>query len=192
MEIILAFILISVLSIGLFLAASVALEILLRPHKKRIFADWLKKQRCKIHSVLQKRWQKLRFLVRYHRNNKLLRGHDFLASLWLDQVQGKKPSTALIAQLVAGATQVEKEDGRKFDGRPIRQGWMSRNDFDAYFAFVDEYGPLDVRYRALIQQASYFKLKRCPAMAGFTSLNGLHHPSESSALRDLVYELSID
>lgn len=127
--------------------------------------------------------------VRYYTDKSLLRGHDFVASLWFDCIKNKDPDRGLVAKIVAGATQVEKESGRKYDARPIRQGWMTKQDYEDYFAFVDQYGSLDVRYRILFQQTAYFKIKQTPGFEGATSTSRLHEPAENKGLRELAYEI---
>lgn len=127
--------------------------------------------------------------IRYYANKKLLRDHDFVASLWVDFVKDKTPNIATVAKIVAAATQVEKNKGRKFDGRPIRQGWMTEADFAAYFAFLDGFGSVEMRYRAMFQQTAYFKLKSLSQSRGLISADNLQNPVPNSALCNLAYEI---
>lgn len=126
---------------------------------------------------------------RYYTDKTLLRGHDFVASLWFDYIKDKDPDREVVAKIVAGATRTEKESGRKFDGRPIKQGWMTKKDFEDYFAFVDCYGSLETRYRILFQQTAYFKIKSTPGFEGVISKTSLQEPAENKGLRELAYEI---
>ena len=127
--------------------------------------------------------------LRYYTSPTLLRNHDFVASLWFDFIRDKDADTLVVAKVVAAATLVEKEIGRKFDGRPIRQGWMSSQDFADYFAFLDQYDSVDLRYRALFQQTAYFKLKSMPKYSNMKSQDNLQDPVWNKPLRELAYSI---
>jgi hypothetical protein len=87
----------------------------------------------------------------------LLRGHDLLAARWLRDVHGQKtPALEDIALIVMAATLLERDVGRAYDGRPLDQGWMCKDDYANYFDFLDAFGPFALRKQALLDDASFY------------------------------------
>lgn len=82
----------------------------------------------------------------------LLRGHDYVAAIWFDYIRNRDADPELLAQVVAAATAVERQWHRHYDGRPIREGWMTTENFEEYFRFIDSYGLWPQRSRAIFQR----------------------------------------
>lgn len=81
----------------------------------------------------------------------LLRGHDLVASIWLDNIRYKLPDPDLEALIIAAGTEIERCEGRHYDGRPIQRGWMTQQDYQDYFRFLDRAGDFSARYANIAQ-----------------------------------------
>lgn len=106
---------------------------------------------ARVRSAMDRRRSRREIEHYYQVDKTLLRGHDYVASIWKDFIQGKKNvDPVLVANVVAAATEVEidAQKGFYFHGRPIEQGWMTKRDFQDYYAFLQQYGNANDRYRA--------------------------------------------
>ncbi|NVZ11530.1 hypothetical protein HW932_19965 [Allochromatium humboldtianum] len=84
----------------------------------------------------------------------LLRGHDLVASIWLDMIRHQPPDPEMEGLVLAAATEIERHEGRHYEGRPIQRGWMTPQDYQDYFAFVDRFGCFQKRYAAVVRAKS--------------------------------------
>lgn len=75
----------------------------------------------------------------YRKEPSLLRGHDLVASVWYDHVRGKEDrvSADVLATVIDAGLEIQRQHGRQYDGRPIQQGWMTADDYDAYFMLLE-------------------------------------------------------
>ncbi|BCU08458.1 hypothetical protein [Allochromatium tepidum] len=87
----------------------------------------------------------------------LLRGHDLVASIWLDMIRHQPPDPEIEGLVLAAATAIEHHEGRHSEGRPIQRGWMTEQDYQEYFHFLDQAGSFQERYAAI------FRTKAAPA-----------------------------
>jgi len=96
---------------------------------------------------------------RYRANPDMLRGHDLVAAMWFDRIRGSAlPDHDAVSLVVAAGTAMDHKEGRRYDGRPIQQGWMTKEDFDAYFRFLDSFGDAKSRYEVI------YKANACELM----------------------------
>lgn len=120
----------------------------------------------------QKKDASLESINSYLQNPERLRGHDLVASVWFDRLKTVDSDSDDLndvrALVVAAATAIEMSEGRRYDGRPVCQGWMTSADFQAYFDFLDSYGSL--------QERQEFVLRR----PGLTFLRKKHSDSDVS------------
>lgn len=80
--------------------------------------------------------------------SEFLYGHDLMADYWKQNIRNARYSDEAEdakVYVILSATKIEMDEGRNYDGMPIKKGWMTRFDYDEYFAFVDSYGTLEER-----------------------------------------------
>lgn len=81
----------------------------------------------------------------------LLRGHDLVASFWVEEIRHQPPNPEMEGLVLAAATVIEHHEGRHYEGRPIQRGWMTEQDYQEYFHFLDQAGSFKERYAAIFR-----------------------------------------
>ena len=108
----------------------------------------------------------------YQKDEQLYYGHDLLALYWKEQVKFAPPGLERdkkVARLVVMATQEELTSGREYLAKPIEQGKLTKRDYDDYFFFLDSFGLIDERTKALNVLADHITC----AIIFSTNYNGL-------------------
>lgn len=103
--------------------------------------------------------QRTQALQRWNDDPSRLKGHDLVASVWFDRLKDGQVDPETEAYVVAAATWVEKQEGLYYDGRPIQQGWMTEEDFQKYFLFLNMIGSFRERYRAIFREGAYTMIR---------------------------------
>lgn len=82
------------------------------------------------------------------------RGHDMIASYW--KMNNANFSILDAAICAAAATSIQNHDGFSYDGKAIKDGLLTEQDFEDYFSWLDDIAPIEDRYNAFFGESTFY------------------------------------